>query len=241
MVPMEMDTLEEILTIFDSHADRKSSLMMTNSYRGMILSQEIKPVAVDKHRAVFQAYDLDVCAVLEGCVHLHSSLLPKPVKAKVRDLSIRQGMFSLTDFAYIDGHWKERLHERVQPQVPTYVSLHYRQMLIRASMLDISIRGMGLLVCNSEQEEFDFLPNASVCTDFETSPSYRWAKLGGAIHYQQKLSGSISRLGIRLYPKIEQARQLEKYISKRKSEILEELHQAYVASSVHSGVEFQYF
>lgn len=241
MIPMQMNTLDEILAVFDSHADSKSSLVMTNSFRGMILSQEIKPVAVDKHRAVFQAYDLDICAVLEGCVHLHSSLLPKPVKAKIRDLSVRQGMFSLTDFAYIDGDWKDRLHERVQPKEPTYVSLHYRQTVIRASMLDLSIRGMGLLVCNSEGQEMDFESNASVCTDFETSSNYRWAKLGGAVHYQQKLSKSIARLGIRLYPKIEQARQLEKYISKRKSEIMEELNQAHVDASVHSGVEFQYF
>ena len=241
MVPMQINTLDEILAIFDSHADRQSSLVMTNSYRGMILSQEIKPVAVDKHRAVFQAYDLDICAVLEGCVHLHSSLLPKPVRAKVRDLSVRQGMFSLTDFVYIDWDWKDRLHDRVQPKEPTYVSLHYRQKVIRASMLDISIRGMGLLVCSSEGQELDFEPNASVCTDFETSPAYRWAKLGGAIHYQQKLSKSIARLGVRLYPKIEQARQLEKYISRRKSEIMDELNQAYVAASVQSGVEFQYF
>jgi hypothetical protein len=241
MVPIQLSTLDEILAIFDSHADHKSSLVMTNSYRGIILSQEIKPVAVDKYRAVFQAYDLDICAALEGCVHLHSSLLPKPVKAKVRDLSVRQGMFSLTDFAYIDGDWKDRLHERVQPEEPTYVSLHYRGMIIRASMLDISIRGMGVLVCNSEEQELDFHPNSSVCTDFETSPTFRWAKLGGAIHYQHKLSKSIARLGIRLYPKIEQARQMEKYISKRKVEIMEELNQAYVAASVHSGVEFQYF
>jgi hypothetical protein len=238
---MQMSTLDEILTIFDSHADRKSSLVMTNSFRGMILSQEIKPVAVDKYRAVFQAYDLDICAALEGCVHLHSSLLPKPVRAKVSDLSVRQGMFSLTDFAYIDGDWKDRLHERVQPREPTYVSLHYRQTIIRASMLDISIRGMGVLVCESDEEDLDFQPNASVCTDFETSPTFRWAKLGGAIHYQHKLSKSIARLGIRLYPKIEQARQLDKYISNRKVEIMDELNQAYVSASVHSGIEFQYF
>ncbi|UCF29558.1 MAG: hypothetical protein JSW42_07795 [Chloroflexota bacterium] len=241
MVQMQMSALDEILAIFNSHADQKSSLVMTNSFRGMIFSQEIKPVAVDNYRAVFQAYDLDICAALEGCVHLHSSVLPKPVKAKVRDLSIRQGMFSLTDFDYNDGDWKDRLHDRVQPKEPTYVSLNYRQMNIRASMLDISIRGMGVLVCSSEEQGLDFQPNSCVCTDFETSPNFRWAKLGGAVHYQQKLSSSLARLGIRLYPKIEQARQLEKYISLRKAEIMEELNQAYVSATVHSGVEFQYF
>ena len=241
MVPKQTATQNEILTLLDSHADQKSSLAMTKSYWGMILSQDINTVAVDKHRAVFQALDRDFCAALEGCVHLHSHFLPKPVKARVRDPSVRRGMFTLSDFSYIEGDWKERLHERVQPKEPTYVSLCYRRENIRASLLDISLSGMGVLVCISDDHELEFQPNSSVCTDFQTSPTFRWTKLGGAIHYQQKMSRSIARLGIRLYPKIEQARQLEKYIANRKAEIMEEFDQAYIDAPIQSSVEFQYF
>ncbi len=241
MVPKQTATQNEILALLDSHADQKSSLAMTKSYWGMILSQNINTVAVDNHRAVFQALDRNFCAALEGCVHLHSHFLPKPVKSHVRDLSVRRGMFTLSDFSYIEGDWKERLHERVQPKEPTYVSLRYRRIDIRASMLDISLSGMGVLVCNSDDREFEFHPNSSVCTDFQTSPTFRWAKLGGAIHYQQKVSRSIARLGIRLYPKLEQARQLEKYIANRKTEIMEELERASMAAKISSRVEYQYF
>ncbi len=241
MLPKQTSSQDEILAIFDSHAEHKSSLVVTKSYRGMILSQEIQTVAVDKHRAVFQVFDLDICAALEGAVHLHSNALSRPVRARVRDLSVRKGMFSLSDFSYIKGNWKERLHERVQPKAPTYVSLCYQSENIRASLLDISISGMGVLVCSSDDQELEFQPNSSMCSDFETSPTFRWAKLGGAIHYQQKLSKTISRLGLRLYPKMEQARQLEKYIAYRKTEIMEELDQACITASVKSGVEFQYF
>jgi hypothetical protein len=48
-------------------------------------------------------------------------------------------------------------------------------------------------------------------------------------------------LGIRLYPKLEQARQLEKYIANRKTEIMEELERASMAAKISSGVEYQYF
>ena len=106
-------------------------------------------------------------------------------------------------------------------------------MDIHASMLDISLSGMGLLVCASDDHELEFHPNSSVCTDFQTSPTFRWAKLGGAVHYQQKLSRSIARLGIRLYPKMEQARQLKTYIANRKAEIMEEIDQAYIDASIH--------
>lgn len=241
MIPKQTPSEEEILAIFDSHTNHETSLVMTKSYQGMILSQEIKPIAVDKHRAVFQALDLDVCAALEGCVYLHSYFFSKPVKARVRDLSARKGMFSLSDFSYIEGNWQERLHERVKPKEPTYVSLRYRRMDFRASMLDISLNGMGVLVCKSDDPELEFQANSCVCTDFQTSPTFGWIKLGGAIHYQQKVSRSIARLGIRLYPKLEQARQLEKYIANRKTEIMEELDRASMAAKFSSGVEYQYF
>jgi hypothetical protein len=65
--------------------------------------------------------------------------------------------------------------------------------------------------------------------------------LGGAIHYQKQVADSIVRLGIRLYPKVEQVRQLERYIDARKAEILEELDQAYLTASIPTGVEAQYF
>lgn len=241
MIPRQTSSEEEILAIFDSHTNQETSLVMTKSYRGMILSQEIKTVTVDEHRAVFQVLDLGVCAILEGCVHLHSYFLSKPVKARVRDLSARKGMFSLSGFSYVEGTWQERLHERVQPKEPTYISLRYRRMDFRASMLDISLNGMGVLVCKSDDPELEFQANSSVCTDFQTSPTFGWIKLGGAIHYQQKVSRSIARLGIRLYPKLEQARQLEKYIANRKTEIMEELERASIAAKISSGVEYQYF
>ena len=241
MIPNHASVEEDILSIFDSHCNQETPLLMTASYQGMVLSQEIKTVAVDKHRAVFQALDLGMCAALEGCVHLHCYFLSKPVKARVRDLYARRGMFTFSDFSYIEGTWQERLHERVQPKDPTYVSLRYRRTDFRASMLDISLTGMGVLISTSENPDFNFQANSSICTDFQTSPNFSWTKLGGAIHYQKKLSESIARLGIRLYPKLEQARQLERYIANRKAEIMEELERTSIEAKFSSGVEYQYF
>jgi len=241
MIPMQTSTQDEILALFDSLTNQNSSLMMTKSYQGIILSHEIKAVTINTHRVVFQAFDRDICAALDGCVYLHNESLSRPVKARVKDLSVRSGMFSLSDFSYLEGDWQERLHERVQPKDPTYVSLRYKRMDIRASMLDISINGMGVLVGTADDPKLHFQTNSCVCTDFHTSPTFRWTKLGGAIHYQQKMAQSIVRLGIRLYPKLEQARQLEKYIAKRKDEIMEELDQTFIAASIPSGVECQFF
>ena len=240
MIP-EQTTQDEILAIFDSLSRQKSSLEVTKDYRGIIISQEITPDFINLNRVVFQALDRDICAALMGWVHLHSPLFSNPVKAQVKDLSLSRGMFSLSDFSYLEGEWKDRMHERVQPKDPTYVSLRFQRMDIRASMLDLSINGMGLLVGNTEDCDMEFEPNSCVQTDFETTPAHRWTKLGGAIHYQLKVARSIVRLGIRLYPKVEQARQLDNYIAKRKTEIMEELDQVYLSTLIPLGLENQYF
>jgi hypothetical protein len=241
MIPKQAANQDEILAFFGLISKQNTSLLMTKSFRGIIINQEVKPDSVDRNHVVFQAYNRDICPALEGCVHLHSPLLSKPVKALVKDLSISRGMFLLSDFSYLESEWKEREHERVQPEAPTYVTLYCQSMEYRASMLDLSVNGMGLLVGNSEKCEMEFEANSCVRTDFEPSPGFRWLKLGGAIHYQVKVAKSIVRLGIRLYPKIEQARQLEKYVAKRKAEIMQELEQAYLNASLPLGVECQYF
>lgn len=241
MIPVHTSLQEEIQALFDCQDQEQTRLELTSSYQGMVLRQEVKPVAIDQQRAVFLALDPCTCAALEGCVHLHSSCFNKPVRARIKDLSPRSGMFSLTDFSYIEGGWQERIHERVQTRKPTYVTMRFKENKFRASLLDLSLNGMGLLVGISSDPEIYFQPNCSVCVDFEASPGFKWEKLGGAIHYQQKASRLIVRLGIRLYPKLEQARQLEKYVKIRMREIKHELDEASFNSRISTGVEYQYF
>jgi hypothetical protein len=241
VIPNQNSTQDEFLKMFDSLVDQKSPLVMTKSHQGIILSQEVKAVVVDKHRVVCEVGDPRICAALEGCIHLHCQLFSRPVKARVMDLSVSKGMFSLSEFSYLQRGWMERLHERVQPKDPTYVSMRYRGLGIRSSLSDISINGAGLLLGKSEDYEIKFEINSSVVIDFHINPAFRWRKLGGAIQYQQSATSSLLRLGIRLYPKEEQARHLDRYIADRKAEIMEDLDQTYLTASIPSRIEYQYF
>ncbi len=241
MVPTQFTSQDEFLTFFDSLAGQSASLLISKAYRGITLTRKIKAMLVNQQGVVFKAFDRDICAVIKGRVHLHSQLLKKPVMARVKDQPISKGLFSLFDFSHIQGEWNDRHHERVQPKEPTYISLDYQNMAVRASLLDISLTGMGVLVGSSDDHELDFQPNNGIRSDFQTSPTFGWTKLGGAIHYQQKVAESIVRIGIRLYPKMEQRRQLKEYIDNRKAEILEELDQGDLSASIPAGVEHQYF
>jgi hypothetical protein len=241
MISGQTQVQDEIQALFDSHEKDTQYLEITSSYQGVILRRKVKPVAIDRQRAVFLAFEPSSCAGLEGCVHLHSACLANPVRARIKDLSPRSGMFSLVDFCYVEGQWKERMHERVQTKDPTYGTMRYQGNQFRATLLDVSLNGMGLLVGISSHPELNFQPNCSVSVDLQISPGFKWEKLGGAIHYQRKTSRLIVRLGIRLYPKLEQARLLEKYIQFRLVEIQEEIEQSAIQSKISSGIELQYF
>lgn len=241
MIPNLTSSQDEIIALFDSLTNQDSCMMMTKAYQGIILRQEVKLIEANNHRAVFQASKRDICPALEGCVHLHCQGLTRPIKARVKDISLSTGMFALSDFSYMESDWQERLYERVRPKFPTYLSLRYMGMDLRASLLDISINGMGVLVGNSYEPKLDFLPNSGICANFQVSPEFRRLKVGGAIHYSKEVSRTIVRLGIRLYPIHEQARLLGKYIAKRKQEIIEELEQNYISAGTQSRVEYQYF
>jgi hypothetical protein len=241
MVPTQITSQDEFLAFFDSLLGQSSSLLISKAYRGITLTRKIKTMMVNQQGVVFKAFDRDICTAIKGRVYLHSQLLIKPVMARVKDQPISKGLFSLFDFSHIQGEWKDRNYERVQPKDPTYISLNHRNMAVRASLLDISLNGMGVLVGSSDDHKLDFQPNNGIRSDFQTSPNFGWTKLGGAIHYQQKVAKSIVRLGIRLYPKVEQHRQLKEYIDNRKAEILDELDQEYLPASFPAGIEHHYF
>ena len=118
MIPVQTSLQDEIQALFDCQDGEQARLELTSSYQGVVLRQQVQPVALDQQRAVFLALDPCTCAALEGCVHLHSSCLSQPIKARVKDLAPHSGMFSLIDFSYAESGWNERRHERVQTKNP---------------------------------------------------------------------------------------------------------------------------
>lgn len=241
MLTQSKTSQDDVLNIISSHASQNISLRLTKSFRGIMLSHDVKVLAVDRFRAIFQLFDSKICAALEGRVHLHSQVFSKPVSARLIDLSISKGMFALSDFEYTDSDWKDRQHDRVRPQDPTYVTLHCGREKIRASMQTLSIDGMGVLACKSLKPDTKIYPNSLVKLDFQITPNYVWDTLKGVIVYVHKVQNSFSRCGIRLHPNSKQARLLERYVYLRKREIMEELDQVFINATSPLGAECQYF
>jgi hypothetical protein len=234
-------TQNEVLNIISSHAAQNISMKLTKSFRGLLLNQDVKVLAVNRYRAVFQIFDSNICAALEGRVHLHSQAFPKPVSARLIDQNVSKGMFALADFAYGNNDWIERKNERVRPKNPTYVSLQCRGESMRAALQTISIDGVGVIACRTIEPDTKVQTYSKIKLDFEITPNYRWESLEGLIVYMIKKHSSFTRCGISLNPNQKQAQLLERYVTLRKREIMEELNQVYLTATSPAGAERQYF
>lgn len=230
----------EIITMINSLANHNSCLNVTKSFRGIVLSEDLKIISVNNQRTVLQTYTSKICAAFAGCVHLHNQAFLRPVKARIKEVCISEGKIALSDFTYLNSDWKNRQSERVQPKHPTYGYLMTNKSHFRACLKNISDNGLGLMVSTAAEEE-DFQINSSVKLDFQITPEFRWTALRGRIVYIIKVSKSIFRLGIQLQTSRQQARKLKKYIMLRKKEIMNELDQAFLAAISPTGVESQYF
>ncbi len=235
--PAPSDALDVIRSL-----DRENvALKLIKPFKGLVLKQDVSILDVDLTSAIIQATNLKMCAILEGLIYLHSRALLKPVAARVMDLNVNRGIIILSDFAYLDTQWTEREHERVCQKLPTYVSLRWKKKSIRAPLENISVNGMGILAYKMIERGMEIEPGSKVCLDFQLPSGYRWTALRGMIVYLRSISSSLIRLGIRLYPNTREALSLQKWIARRKQEIMEELNQAYMEARKPRGVECQFF
>jgi hypothetical protein len=241
MSPNSLSVTDEVLSVIRHLGQQHANLELTKSFKGMLVHQDVSILEVTSDGAAFRPTNIEMYAALEHEVYLHSQSFPKPVVARLKSINLNQDMFVLSGFAYTDIEWKERRHERVQPKHPTYVNLHWKGKVIRPYVENISIGGMGIMAFKIFESGMRIQPGSNVQLDFQLSPDCSFSALKGAVVYVNTTNSSSVNIGIRLFPKVQEIRLLEKYIAQRKQEILEELNQTYWELSQPGRVENLYF
>ena len=232
---------DEVLSVISQLGQQNLPLELTKSYRGILLQQDVNILEVKPDGATFRVKDIEMCTALHGEVYLHNRLFPKPVMAHFKSLDISKGRLVLSGFVYKDIEWKKRQHERVQPKGPNYATLHWRGKAARACIDNISVDGIGVFAHNLSERGLKLQPGSNIHLDFQLSPDHKYSGLKGIIVYLNTTGQFSAIMGVRLFPKVKEARLLERYIARRKQEILGELNQAYWEMSTQRGVESLYF
>lgn len=232
---------DEVLSVIRNLSRQHAPVELTKTFRGIVIRQDVNPFEVNPGEAAFRVTSMEMCAALEGDVTLHSRHFPRPVTAHIRSLDMLQGTLVLSGFAYAEAEWKKRDHERVRPGRPTYITLRCRGRAVRACLENLSVEGVGALAFGVLDRRIGIQPGVSVLLDFALPPDCQFTALRGKIVYLKKAGLSAAALGIRLFPRLKEARLLENYVASRKQEIFEELHRAYWELSRPRGVESLYF
>jgi hypothetical protein len=241
MSPDSLPATDDVLSAIRRLGQQNAVLELTKSFKGMLVHEDVSILEVNADGAAFRPANIEMYAALEHEVYLHSQMLPKPVVACIKSINLNQDKIVLADFAYTDVEWKKRQHERVQPKHPTYVNLHWKGKLIRPYLENISAGGMGILAFNLYEAGIRIEPGSNVHFDFTISPDCSFTGLKGIVIYINGASSSSVKIGIKLFPKVHEARLLTEFVAKRKQEIFEELTQAYWELSQPTGVEALYF
>jgi len=236
-----MPNAGDVISVIKRLGQQNAALELTNSFKEVVLRQDVNILEVNPDDATFRATNIEMCAALENDVYLHNQSFPKPVMARLKGLSLNDGMLVLSDFVYKDTEWKERKHERVRPKNPSYVTLRWNKKALRAPIENISVSGMGVLAYKPVEKGMNLQPGSTLHLDFQLTPDHEYSGIKGAIIYQHPVGSCSVKLGIQLFPKASVAQSLEKYIEKRKREILGELELLFLETSWPRGVEHLYF
>ena len=221
-------------------ADQQTPLTLTRSYRGMLLDQEVRILAVYPSYAIFEACDIKAFVDVSGLIHLHSPLLERPIRARLVGRDLGQCRLMLSDFVFAPGEWRNRSEVRVQPRDPIYLTLHSGHQAVLASLHDIQASGIGVLASQVNIEMAGLKPRSPLHSSFQVG-GLVLRRLEGSVEYIKSVSTTVARIGIHLRPRKEQLHSLQRYIDRRQAEILQELDRTYFHSMGPRRVEELYF
>ncbi|HVN55139.1 MAG TPA: PilZ domain-containing protein [Anaerolineaceae bacterium] len=221
-------------------ADQQTPLTLTRSYKGMLLFQEAKILAVHPGYAIFEACDIKAFVDVSGMIHLHTPLYDRPICARVIGCDLGQCRLMLTDFVFASNEWQDRSKIRVQPRDPVYLTLHCGRQSVLASLHDIQAGGISVMASQANLQVAGLQPGYPVRTSFQVG-SLVLRRLEGSVEYIRQASQTLARIGIRIQPRKDQLDSLQRYIDRRQAEILQELDRSYFRSMGPRRVEELYF
>jgi hypothetical protein len=205
-------------------------LKLTSSFKGVVLSQEITILEVLPGYLVLQTPNHRICAALNNRVYLQSQYLPQTLSAQLVDLNVWTNKLTVTNLMEIGKGWVDRRNERVQPRDPIHAHIRSPKAALRGSIQNISVNGIGTLLCRPIEQDELITPESLVHLDFELPDVIGPLAVRGSIVNMAQLPNRMVKLGVELFPNVRQVHVLEGYIEQRRAEIFGELDRVCMAA-----------
>jgi hypothetical protein len=201
-------------------------VLITSSYKGIILTQPVLVLKVTPERIIIQAPGPTLSFTLKERVHLYSLAFHEILSARVLNLNAITGKLELAGLTFSGRYWNERQYDRVQPRDPIYVYVEHKKALVRANLDNLSVGGMSLMACTDNEKalhtDHDSALRLTLQMPGENAP---FNLKGKVVHVRQ--TGRLVIVGVQLIDNSAQEKHINDYVMARKTEILVELERTY--------------
>jgi hypothetical protein len=222
--------------------ERGESLVVTQPYKGLLLSEKFKILGIGEDYLALQTNDIRICAALKNEIRLHHATFSFPVAAKLLDRNIWMGQIWLHDFAFTGIAWKQRSGDRVQPKDPTYITLTINDSRKYTVYLDnLSETGLGVVSSRVLSHEIPIQVGEEVTINFRLGGSDIEMILKGTVATISPFGKTLERIGIQILTQVGHVEQLVDFIKSRKDQIREEVYASLMQNMEPYRVEALYF
>jgi hypothetical protein len=237
-------TLKGVFYLIHNLAEQKENLTLTSTLRGLDHDQRATIIKIQNEQVYLKIDDYRIFSFpgVGSNIFLRHPSFSRPIQASCQNPCwLNDGVLILTNLAYKDTEWVERIQDRVQPKWPLYVNFRYRRKVFRGDVENIAVSGLGMIVDRFFEKEIDLAVSKKIVLNFSLPPNFEIENLPGSIMNVQSISKNLMRLGIRIRPRFSDLGCLMAYVNQRKAEIMYELDQVSIDSYEPEDVFGLYF
>jgi hypothetical protein len=117
------------------------------------------------------------------------------MSAKLMTIDTIMGKLEMTDISFSGMQWHERQSDRVQPRDPIYACVVYKKALIRASLDNLSVGGMSLMIYKNKEKAVPIDQDSAVRLTLQLPGDDTRLDLKGRIIHEQQ-TGSLDIIGM---------------------------------------------
>ena len=214
---------------------------VSRTFRGMLFTQELSFISMQLDQALFTISHGRLLADPGDQIFLRSPSGTEVFSARVMELDNYLGRLTLGEFKSMGRSWIARSQERVQPHQPTRVILRCKDCFLPTFLENLSLAGVGLLAYKPVEHGMEPRIGHAVKVDFDLPLARGHLSLPGKLVNVGYPGACLAYVGVQIFPNMQQARLLERYITNRQGEIINEIDNVIKKSFGPPSVHDMYF
>ncbi len=196
---------------------------MSVLYKGLVLSELIRPLHMGHDYGVFQASGQNYLTGIKEIVYLHGTEDPQTIRARIDEVNPKRAWITLSHFTPLQTNWRDRQEDRVQPARPIQVRLYHSSKLVSGSLNNLSVQGLGVLLYHMQEKGPKLDIGSRVRVEIPILYGFTPVKMDAHIQSMRFVGTNQVILGLQANPNRKQLLTLKQYIEYRKNEIFSEL------------------